>query len=302
MPPTPSHPHPSPFLAYLHAYSLICTRAFLIDLYHTVALCPFADLLNHSSEAHTSLSADDFVCHQCGSLAECPHDIPSTTGVVRRLEHLDDDERRRIQATDDTVDLRVDRRAIRRGEEVLNSYGENLGDGRLMTEWGFLEEGSTGGSISFGLEELGPGGQRWVNMSARGWEVSLGKAGEEDDDPLICLPPDDKPWSLDLDAEGTLGVNVWAVAYLGVAAELRDGDDAEAVKRSLRELLGAWAEIGEDDCNGPVRISREVFTAVGRVTALFQTRLAALYAADKTIDQLFEQRDVSGDEACKRWR
>lgn len=256
-------------------------------------MCPFADLLNHSSDAHTSLSADDFVCHQCGSLAECAHDIPSTTGVVRRLDHLEDDERRRIAITDDTVDLRVDRRTIDRGEEVLNSYGENLGDGRLLTEWGFIEEDSTGGSISFDLEELGPGGQRWVNMSARGWEVSLGGAGEDDDDPLLFIPPDDKPWSLDLDAEGTLSVNIWALAYLGVQDYTEAGDEA-MTKRSIAELLKAWKEIGEDDCEAPVRMAAEVYGAVERVVALFETRLAALHGASGTIEQLFEQRQVRG--------
>lgn len=207
-----------------------------------------------------------------------------------RLEHLDDTELRRMAGQEDTVDLRVDRRPITRGEEVMNSYGENLGDGRLLTEWGFLEQDSTGGSITFELEELGLGGQRWVNMSAKGWEVQLVQPGEDDDDPLLCLPPDDKPWNLDLDGEGTLSVNVWAVLFLGEAAE---GDDAAVVKRSIEQLLRAWRAIGEDDCEGPVVLRKDVFMAVERVVAVLGSRLEILHGAEKPLEELFEQRDVS---------
>ncbi|WVF72216.1 hypothetical protein IAT40_007028 [Kwoniella sp. CBS 6097] len=156
LPPTPSHPTPSPFLAYLHCFALISTRAFMTDIYHLIALCPFADILNHSSSStsHTSMMADDFVCHTCGSLAPCPHDITNPRGVPYRLAHLGEREIERIEREEDSVDMRIERSVIR-GEEVWNCYGEGLGDARLLVEWGFISGDFAGEGLTWGLDELG---------------------------------------------------------------------------------------------------------------------------------------------------
>lgn len=120
LPPTEQHPDPSPFEAFAHTCSLVSTRAFVIDLYHTIALCPFADLMNHSALSHTSLASDDFVCHRCGSLAECDHDICRPGDELPlRLEHLSPLERERITNENDTVDMYVEL-PVRRGREIMN--------------------------------------------------------------------------------------------------------------------------------------------------------------------------------------
>lgn len=274
-------------MAFLHAYSLICTRAFLIDLYHTIALCPFADLFNHSStEAHTSLSADDFVCYICGSLKECEHDIPSTTGIVRRLEHLPDLERRRLAREEDTVDLRIDRQEVKAGEEVFNSYGENMGDGRLLVEWGFVEADSVGGNITFSPEELGMNTERWVQLLEDGLpNIEL----DDQEDRLVGPAPEDRPWSLALDTEGAICVTV----IIG----LTHGASSQSTPASLSDLHGVVKEIEQLNAvqstgeNAPV--DPMTVHVIKGVVNLLSTRLAALFRPDLSIDQLFDLRDVS---------
>ena len=156
LPPTKLHPRSSPFPDYLYTYSLVSTRAFVIDVYHTLALCPFADILNHSHAAHTSLSSDDFVCHICGSLRVCAHDRPTTSGIPLRLADLSAETIRKLQTEEDTVDLTVEVEEIKAGQEIFNSYGANLSSSQLLREWGYLDRGNRA-YITFDLAELAVG-------------------------------------------------------------------------------------------------------------------------------------------------
>lgn len=154
LPMTAAHPTPSPVEFYLYAYSLVTTRAFLIDIYHTLALVPFADILNHSStEPHTSLASDDFVCYKCGSLRTCSHDTPSSSSVPERLSHLDPVTRARIQEEEDTIEMRAER-VLKHGEEVMNTYGKGIGDGKLLVDWGFVGGEYAGPGLEWDLNEL----------------------------------------------------------------------------------------------------------------------------------------------------
>jgi hypothetical protein len=153
LPVTPAHSAPSPFSAFIHAYTLLSTRAFIIDLYHAAALVPFADILNHSSSPHTSLASDEFVCHRCGSMPVCTHDalLPGSE-CPARLAHLDPVVRDRVMrapAADDTVEMRAER-VVGRGCEVWNTYGE-MGDARLLVEYGFLGEEFAGEGLRLGV-------------------------------------------------------------------------------------------------------------------------------------------------------
>lgn len=256
----------------------------MIDLYHTIALCPFADLFNHSSSgAHTSLSADDFVCHVCGSLKECSHDIPSTTGIVRRLEHLPELEQRRLAKEEDTVDLKTDWNSVKKGEEVFNSYGENMGDGRLLVEWGFVEEDSTGGNVTFLPEELGNGVQPWQELL----EVHV----DEDEDRLIGQAPADRPWSLALDTEGAIGINVIAAIALGMV-DTPIAAPSESIQQVVSEIESVWRKI-EDDEDVDASASLITISVVHFVVDLLEKRLTALFRPDLSLEQLFNMRNVS---------
>lgn len=147
--PTSTHPSAPTFHDFLHAFALVSTRAFIIDMYHLIAMVPFADLLNHAGVANTSLASDDFVCHVCGELAECAHDMPYPGRPPERLAHLDVLTRANLSESNDTVDMYVELE-VDEGEEVMNSYGE-VGDARLLVEWGFvLMDHGEGVAVTFG--------------------------------------------------------------------------------------------------------------------------------------------------------
>jgi hypothetical protein len=261
----------------------------VIDLYHTIALCPYADLLNHSSSAaHTSLSADDFVCHRCGSLRQCEHDIESTSGIAYRLEHLPSDARDRLETEVDTVDLRVDRRKVRLGSEVFNSYGENMGDGRLLSEWGFIEQDSIGGNVSFTLEELGRGGEMWMKMAEAGLINLTIDRGEGR---LIGPQPADRPWTLVIDVDGTISVDLFAIIVVGELAN-EEGME-EVVQQTVCQVESAAKTLDEED-DHPSTVSFNDSTAkvVEQIIRLVEGRLKALYKADVGLDELFTLQDV----------
>lgn len=275
-------------------------------------MCPFADLLNHSSSsAHTSLSADDFVCHKCGSLRECEHDIQSTSGIVRRLEHLSDKERKRLSAEPDTVDLRVDKRKIRQGDEVYNSYGDNMGDGRLLTEWGFVEEDSTGGIMTFSLEELETGTQQWMEMVQRGEMEWVDRLPVDDEEQLVAPPPDERPLGLTIDTDGVMSVHVFAIILLGRSTT----HTSDTVKRGVEELRSAWTASEDETFDEPIEMSRSTFDAVEQVYTLLGKRLASLNRSSLPMEDLYDLRDVSATprlifltsrdyrtkRPCRRW-
>ena len=301
MPPTSTHISPSPFLAYLHAYSLVCTRAFLIDLYHTVALCPFAELFNHSSlHPHSSLASDDFVCHVCGSLAPCLHDIPSTTGVVRRLGHLPTAERVRIDAEVDSVEMRVENEVME-GEEIMNTYGEGMSDGRVLIEWGFLGEEFVGVGVGWDMRELS--GDDLV----RGlWESLLERdriasevfdgigGGGGDGERLMCRSAIGGHESMGLAESGEISVNLFAYLYVcGLDAISNDIVTVEeGAVSAAREVETAWARLHGSDQEHDLQMSLDTTQAIRAILHLLDDQLARMHRPELSLEELFEMRDV----------
>lgn len=259
LPSTTAHPSPSPFMAFAHAFSLVSTRAFLIDLYHTVALCPFADIANHSSAPHTSLASDDFVCHRCGSLAECEHDVPHPkTGIVERLAHLDPNARDVIGKNRDTVDMYVEW-PLKRGQEVFNSYGEGLPDSRLLVEWGFVpgaspeptEEASDEDTAredellvegaTWSLSELCPEivAEAWEAMQEDA-ELAYGAAFEPSEGSLLCAASP-KP-IFHINAGGQASIRLWGPLWLDALREVR--------KRRKKKARSKPASVSMDEATG----------------------------------------------------
>jgi hypothetical protein len=324
LPPTKAHPEPSPLSAFLHAFSLITTRAFLIDLYHTVALVPFADLLNHSSEPHTSLASDDFVCHICGSLPRCTHDILDTEGGVMRLAHLPDRELARLGSEADTVDMRADR-AVEEEEEVFNSYG-SIGDARLLVEWGFVAEEFAGEGLTWNPEDLGADAkvrEMWGGILDRGRYLAAvlpfardgevgyfenrvageDEDGDEDEDRLVGPPAGGRPGVLNLSQAGQISINMWTIALLvGMGrtyAETSPDNIETSIIDSVRDINDRWAALPqEDDDSGEATFRRSPVSPITLQTArvirdLLQTRLDGMHRADVAFDRLLDMRDVS---------
>jgi hypothetical protein len=318
LPPTPAHSDPSPLSAFHYTYSLITTRTFLIDLYHTLALVPFSDILNHSSHPHTTLGSDDFVCHICGSLAPCSHDIQSTSGVVMRLRHLEEDERRRIAREEDCVEMKLERSA-ERGEEIYNTYGENIGDGRLLVEWGFVEGEFAGEGLTWEMNEVAPPSvwETWAEIMERGtlveklfdllepkMEGSGRDTGEGDSDShsdnesvegLICLLPQTNPTLLNLTQNGQISLNLWSLIYLAQTSLSNPATLDDEIAGSIRDLdtIRRHMRGGSGNMGPSSSPSMSTISTARIITKLLESRRSGMYCSESSLDELFELRDVS---------
>jgi hypothetical protein len=296
--PTTAHPGESTLESYLYAYSLISTRAFLIDIYHTLALVPFADILNHSSVPHTSLASDDFVCHICGSLAACQHD---GNGIPERLAHVDPIARGVMEKELDSVDMRSERE-IKEGEEVFNSYGRGIGDARLLVEWGFMEGEFAGHGLEWGIDEVltivmseaddvGGTKKAWEEIISNGAVVlELYPDGDIDEDTEklisspITTPTDDQV--LNLNHNGQISLNIWIALYLlcrlSTATEILESE----IIASVNALETANSSPNPTLGDTTIETSR-------LVVRLLRNRLNGMYRPEMPMEELLDLRDVS---------
>ncbi|GMK58692.1 hypothetical protein CspeluHIS016_0601340 [Cutaneotrichosporon spelunceum] len=282
LPPTRLHPEPSPFEAFAHAYSLVSTRAFLVDLYHLVALCPFADILNHSGASHTSLASDDFVCHRCGSLPICEHDGPG----VDRLSHLGDRERARLTESD-TVDMYIEV-PVAAGDEVMNTYGEHLSEARLLVEWGFIPSEEDTGNVlvdeaaSWEVEQLLQGAK----------EVDLADAAEraaahceEGEDTLLHVP---SRGTYHINQAGQVSIRLFASLYVRHAPlRFLPGD--------VRSLEDAW-EMVQDGAES-VPVPQHLVAVASDLRDLVQARLKGMHRPEMEVGEMYDARDALPEDA-----
>ncbi|KAK6903011.1 hypothetical protein I204_07850 [Kwoniella mangroviensis CBS 8886] len=308
LPPTTSHPQPSPIQAFYHAFSLISTRAFMIDLYHLIALCPFADILNHHPTLpNTSLSSDDFVCHLCGSLKTCPeHDITNSQGIAYRLLHLIPRDIQRIEdEPQDTIELRVERPIVKKGEEVWNSYGDGLSDAKLLVEWGFLGEEYTGDGLVWDLEDLHLKGE---GESEGYWELfdqalnnfiyQDSAEHEDEEERILCGRNEQHPRLLNLDQSGRISINIFSLLWLNQIRSRRKGqenlkaEDLELLLQAIKQIESIWKiSIDEEYTDYDTLLIDDLVEVIQQLIDLLKKRIGKMYRCDSSEDALFKMRD-----------
>ncbi|EIW69440.1 hypothetical protein TREMEDRAFT_62307 [Tremella mesenterica DSM 1558] len=307
LPSTRFHPSPSPFEAFYHTFALVSTRAFVIDLYHTVGLCPFADLLNHSSTPHTQLASDKDVCHICGSLPSCKHDLLNANDVPRRLEQVPPHTRKIMEETIDCVELKLER-SVRGGEEIWNWYDDNIGDARSLVEWGFVGE------------DFADEGITWELSHVLGTDISLKRAyagmiasgvikdmmdNIDVEDPLVGLP--DRMGLLSVSHEGQISGYLFAAVVIGrvlldevpghteLAEVMRDSLEEIERRANANEFRGTDAEMsGQTKSNtnkGP--LSPITGQVVKEIINLLETRLTKFHHSEHQVEDLYTIRDVN---------
>ncbi|WFC98624.1 tRNA pseudouridine(38/39) synthase [Malassezia yamatoensis] len=106
------------FDQFLRAFTLVSSRAFLINIYHGLSMVPFADLLNHTDMHNTVVQAEEIVCLRCGLF----HDGETST-------------------INNTIDVRCTS-DLDAGEEVINTYGD-LSNAELLCQYGFVLDSRT---------------------------------------------------------------------------------------------------------------------------------------------------------------
>ncbi|CCM03037.1 uncharacterized protein FIBRA_05154 [Fibroporia radiculosa] len=139
---------------FLHAYSLVSSRAFLVDAYHGLSMVPIADAFNHTTDNNVHLESNFDVCPTCGSLAECPHDRDDQVVIVQSDPLSSSISFSATTYSDvDTCDM-VSVRAIESSTEIFNTYGSKLGNAALLVRYGFALEGNENDFISWDLAEI----------------------------------------------------------------------------------------------------------------------------------------------------
>ncbi|KAJ6585494.1 hypothetical protein B0H19DRAFT_422123 [Mycena capillaripes] len=139
----PSSPEIIPILRdFHHAYSLVSSRAFLVDSYHGLSMVPIADAFNHAQENHVHLESDFDVCPECGSLQRCVHDETADP----RSTTLPDD-------ADNFYEM-VSNLAIPPNSEVFNTYGETLSNAELLVQYGFILDINDNDHLCWTFNEL----------------------------------------------------------------------------------------------------------------------------------------------------
>ncbi|KAI0806624.1 hypothetical protein C8Q74DRAFT_1190256 [Fomes fomentarius] len=197
---------------FLHAYSLVCSRAFLVDAYHGLSMVPIADAFNHTHDNHVQLASEYDVCPTCGSLSECPHDREDPTQlsadeIIFNISPALDPA--------DTVDM-VTVRSVPGGAEIFNTYGANLSNAALLARYGFLLEGGETDVVTFGW----PGSGLVISMRDLEGRISPSAYSSlqkiVNDSALAFVPSqsaDGTTSSLCINSDGqiSLGLFVWAV-------------------------------------------------------------------------------------------
>nr|XP_031857283.1 uncharacterized protein CI109_007303 [Kwoniella shandongensis]KAA5524355.1 hypothetical protein CI109_007303 [Kwoniella shandongensis] len=281
-PSTTNHPSRSPFLSYVYAISLIMTRAVVVDAYHGIAIVPFCDLLNHSSIAHTSFCCDAFVCPTCGSLTHCEHDTPA----IERLAHLPRNFVETMEEKSNVVDMRVER-AINAGEEVFMSYDENVGDGKLLVEWGFVERKGGGDGLVWSPRELLDG------TTARAYMMLINSDHIDNASQytqnaathhhLIAQPNPEQNPLLNVNPKGEASIYLITAAYLQLQSE---ADDLRDVDEMGEEIVTIVEEVVQKSVEDESTLGPLAKALTSRIVNLIDRRLARMYEAETTLGEL----------------
>ncbi|KAH9923744.1 SET domain-containing protein, partial [Epithele typhae] len=266
---------------FLHAYSLVSSRAFLVDAYHGLSMVPLADAFNHTHDNHVQLASEYDVCPHCGSLSECAHDDDSSNDHRSTAVH-------NVPTEADTVDM-VTVRSIGAGEEVFNTYGASLGNAALLARYGFILDGGETDVVTFGW----PGSDFFdVADEERRWRDACDAAREDakrilEDSDLVYFPDEQRgarpSLSIDSDAQVSIGLLIWAVnevlapssvdvdihkRILALCSALQDGE--EEPSRDDDEILGSERHAGGGT------IIQDLVAMAHTLLDLFKSRLGVI--------------------------
>ena len=150
-------PPAASFRAFLRAISYSNSRGFYVDERHGEAMVPFADLFNHRT-AYTPLEYEVWTQSDSDDEGNNDKDAPR----VLPIDELDADEeadvsehdKKRIEGHEQTMCLASSTnagerdelvvgllRAVEKGSEIFNTYGEH-GNAHLLQHYGFTLEGN----------------------------------------------------------------------------------------------------------------------------------------------------------------
>jgi hypothetical protein len=201
----------------------------------------------------------------------------------------------------DTVDMRVERE-VRQDEEIMNTYGEGIGDARLLVEWGFVEGEFTGNGIEWEVEELlgedSEVKEVWEGVIQRGAIVlDLFPDGEDDgeDGGRLIAPPTDSPKGdpdrtiLNLNHNGQISLHIWSALYLTSHSLDREIENFES------KIINSVIQVETANISPKPTLEPETLMTCRQIVVLLQKRLDGMYRPEMTMEELLDRRDVSCD-------
>ncbi|GAA5905608.1 hypothetical protein JCM5296_000526 [Sporobolomyces johnsonii] len=304
---------PPTIAAFLHAYSLVSSRAFQVDTYHTLALVPLADAFDHSSPPHVHFASDVWVCAECGALDECAHDREdeSKPSEPERGGAPGGPERQ-------TCDMVATDLPIVPGEEVFNHYGY-LSNARLLAEYGFALDANEHDRVGFGSAEVRgvlreEEEDEWVweeveRMTRDDW---VRREAEEEEHPLLAssAPTEEAASSepIYFDADAKLSPALWLLlARTALVSELRSSsDDPVSCSGRIDHLAALLARFASDEEREdvPLDLDGRDAQALSRIARVVQqlcdTRLRGQHRPELSGAGVLELAETIEDEQLKR--
>ncbi|KAF8582760.1 SET domain-containing protein [Ramaria rubella] len=255
-----------------HAYSIVSSRAFLIDAYHGLSLVPIADAFDHVEDNQVHLESDYHVCVTCGSLEECGHDT---------TDNLDNSPAVAYNKVD-TCEM-VANLPIGPGEEVFNTYEKGLTNAQLLCQYGFILDGNENNTVTWSVDELIFDAAKPEKTFALWRELATEwtSQGKWDDSQLVYTPCRDEVdedgvpkgslgpcWQLDLNADGQISHELWLLVFAFVSADVDVGTHeartravqvARAQARIESELSREATKVDpEDECRRTLDLTQKV--------------------------------------------
>ncbi|KAF9266038.1 SET domain-containing protein [Marasmius fiardii PR-910] len=139
--------------AFYRAYSLVSSRAFVVDAYHGLAMVPVADAFNHATYNDVQLESEFDVCPECGSVQECVHDQDHEEDEKRvdftRTAEVDPNEGDEMYYTMTTTS-----RILPGMKEIFNTYGSQLTNAELMVRYGFILDENDRDYVEFNVRDV----------------------------------------------------------------------------------------------------------------------------------------------------
>ena len=186
------------------------------------------------------------------------------------------------------------------GEEVMNCYGQGIGDGRLLMEWGFVGEEFAGDGLVWEVNEIG-GDEAMRNMWTRLMNTdrisTVAREGVQEGpehDMLLCSPADGRSDLMNLNQSGELSVVLFGYLYL-LDMNLTDIGFEEVgseIIKAVREVEMSWRRLHTAEPTCLASLPAKTIAPVGAVLDLLDKRLSRMNRPELTLDQLFEMRDV----------
>lgn len=292
--PTPPSPSPPPTLPqFLHAYSIVSSRAFQVDSWHSLSLVPFADIFNHTDDHDVHLESEHWVCPECGALDACEHDDADESDAPTSGQLVEDDPCEMV-----TVE------GISAGQEVFNTYGE-LSNAQLLAFYGFALEANKYDRITFAFDDvarLAPSpppsstiAEEWASLNKLWHSAEREDEAQEEGLEEDTLVVDGSSGHLYIDADARLSSSLWLLLLrlhipLPAASPNRLTFLRSLRRAQVRIASGEEENLGEDLDSLEERALRVLAEAVRSLCA---ARLAGQEEAHRTGGELLEMASVS---------